>query len=127
MIEILTALLIIAGGLFALAAAVGVLRLPDVLIRMHASTKAGTLGCGLILVAVAVHFGETGIAARAIAAIVFLMLTAPVAAHMIGRAAYRTGVPLWSGTVIDEMKGSDAAKGSPARRSRKAARRKSKA
>ena len=103
MIESLTALLIVAGGFFALAAGLGVLRLPDVLIRMHASTKAGTLGCGLILVAVAVHFGEIGIVARAMAAIVFLLLTAPVAAHMIGRAAYRTGVPLWKGTVIDEF------------------------
>ena len=103
MIEVLTSLLVIAGSLFAFMAALGVLRLPDVLIRMHASTKAGTLGCGLILLAVAVYFGETGIAARAIAAIVFLLITAPVAAHMIGRAAYRTGVPLWQGTVIDEL------------------------
>ena len=105
MTEIITAALVVAGGLFAFAAALGVLRLPDVLIRMHASTKAGTLGCGLILVAVAVYFGETGIIARSVAAIVFLMLTAPVAAHMIGRAAYRTGVPLWKGTVIDELAG----------------------
>ena len=101
MTEIVAALLVVAGGLFALAAALGVLRLPDVLIRMHASTKAGTLGCGLMLVAAAVYFGETGIVARAAAAIVFLMLTAPVAAHMIGRAAYRTGVPLWKGTIVD--------------------------
>ncbi|WP_299616040.1 monovalent cation/H(+) antiporter subunit G [Pelagibius sp.] len=104
MTEILTALLVLAGGLFALAAALGVLRLPDVLIRMHASTKAGTLGCGLILLAVAVHFGESGIVARAVLAIVFLLLTAPVGAHLIGRAAYRTGVPLWQGTVIDELR-----------------------
>ena len=103
MSEILTSILVIAGGLFAFAAALGVLRLPDVLIRMHASTKAGTLGCGLILVAVAAHFADTDIIARSIAAIAFLLLTAPVAAHMIGRAAYRTGVPLWSGTVIDEL------------------------
>ena len=103
MTEIVTALLVLAGGFFALAAALGVLRLPDILIRMHASTKAGTLGCGLILVALAVHFGETDIVARAVAAIVFLLLTAPIAAHMIGRAAYRTGVPLWTGTVIDEL------------------------
>ena len=105
MTEALTAALIVAGALFAVAAALGVLRLPDVLIRMHASTKAGTLGCGLILAAVAVHFGETGIVARAVAAIVFLMITAPIAAHMIGRAAYRAGVPLWKGTVIDELSG----------------------
>ena len=103
MTDILTSILVVAGGLFALAAALGVLRMPDVLIRMHASTKAGTLGCGLILLAVAVHFAETGVTARAVAAIVFLLLTAPVAAHMIGRAAYRTGVPLWKGTVIDEL------------------------
>ncbi len=100
---LLTAFFIVAGGLFAVAAAVGVLRLPDVLIRMHASTKAGTLGAGLILVATAIHFGETGIVTRAIAAIVFLMLTAPVAAHMMGRAAYRTGVPLWQETGTDEL------------------------
>ena len=103
MTEIATSILVVSGALFTFAAALGVLRLPDVLIRMHASTKAGTLGCGLILVAAAVHFGETGIVARAIAAIVFLMLTAPIAAHMIGRAAYRTGVPLWKGTVTDEL------------------------
>ncbi|HKK31527.1 MAG TPA: monovalent cation/H(+) antiporter subunit G [Alphaproteobacteria bacterium] len=103
MIEIITAILVLAGALFTFAAALGVLRLPDILIRMHASTKAGTLGCGLILTAVAVHFGTTDIVARAIAAIVFLLITAPVAAHMIGRAAYRIGVPLWEKTIVDEL------------------------
>ena len=103
MTEIFTAILVVSGSLFAFAAALGVLRLPDVFIRMHASTKAGTLGCGLIFLAVAIHFGEIGIVVRAIAAFVFLILTAPVAAHMIGRAAYRTGVPLWRETVIDEL------------------------
>lgn len=103
MSEITTSVLVVAGGLFAFAAALGVVRLPDVLTRMHASTKAGTLGCGLILSAVAVHFGETGVVARALVAIAFLLLTAPIAAHMIGRAAYRTGVALWPGTVVDEL------------------------
>lgn len=103
MIDLITAILVIVGALFAFAAGLGVLRLPDVLIRMHASTKAGTLGCGLILVAVAVYFGETGVVARSIAAIIFLLATAPIAAHMIGRAAYRTGVPMWRGTAIDEL------------------------
>lgn len=103
MSEIVTSLLVVAGAFFAFAAALGLVRLPDVLIRMHASTKAGTLGCGLILLAVATHFGDGGIVVRALAAILFLLLTAPVAAHLIGRAAYRSGVPLWSGTVIDEL------------------------
>ena len=101
--EIITGLLVLLGGFFTFAAALGVVRLPDVFIRMHASTKAGTLGCGLILLAAAIHFGQIEIVARALAAIVFLMLTAPVGAHMIARAAYRAGVPLWSGTVIDEL------------------------
>ena len=104
-IDWIVAALILLGALFTLIAAVGVLRLPDVLIRMHASTKAGTLGCGLILVALAVDAGgDIGILARAVAAFIFLLLTAPVAAHMIGRAAYCTGVPLWDQTKIDEMK-----------------------
>jgi multicomponent Na+:H+ antiporter subunit G len=65
----------------------GILRLPDVLTRMHASTKAGTLASALILVAVALEFQEMGVTAKAIAAILFLMLTAPIAAHMLGRSA----------------------------------------
>lgn len=101
--DLLTAVLLVSGGFFAFIAALGVLRMPDLLIRMHASTKAGTLGAGLILAAAAVHSADTGTALRAAAAIAFLLLTAPVAAHMIGRAAYRTGVELWKETRLDEL------------------------
>lgn len=108
--EWVTAGLIVSGAAFALIAAIGVIRLPDVFIRMHATTKAGTLGCGLILVGLAVQSGgDTGVLARAAAAIVFLFMTAPVAAHMIGRAAYRTGAPLASSTHVDELAGTEAA------------------
>jgi multicomponent Na+:H+ antiporter subunit G len=103
-LEILASLLLLGGGAFSLISALGVLRLPDVLIRMHASSKAGTVGAGMILLAVAVLYGGGEIVARAIAAIFFLLLTVPVASHMIGRAAYVTGVKLWSGTVIDELR-----------------------
>lgn len=95
MAEWIMAGLVVLGGFFCFVAGLGVLRLPDVLIRMHASTKAGTLGAGLILAAVAVYFGDAATITRAIAAILFLLLTAPVAAHMIGRAAFRDGTPLW--------------------------------
>jgi multicomponent Na+:H+ antiporter subunit G len=94
-VEIIIAALILLGGFFCLVAGLGVLRLPDVLIRMHASTKAGTLGSGLILVAVAVYFADTATITRAAATILFLLITTPVAAHLIGRAAFRSGVPLW--------------------------------
>lgn len=100
--DIVTAACLVAGGLFALFAAIGLVRMPDVFIRMHAATKAGTLGVGLIMAAVATHFGEAGVLIRAVAGIAFLIITAPVAAHLIGRAAYREGVPLWRGTVLDE-------------------------
>lgn len=103
MIVYLTATLLLAGGLFAFLAALGVLRLPDLLTRMHASTKAGTLGAGMILTAVAVHAVDGSLALRAIVAVAFLLLTAPVAAHMIGRAAYHTGAPACEQTVIDEL------------------------
>ncbi len=99
-----TALLIAAGGFISLAAAVGVLRLPDLFMRMHASTKAGALGTGLLLLSVAVVYGDSGVTLRVLATIVFIFLTAPVAAHAIGRAAYLSGeVALWEGTLVDEL------------------------
>ena len=104
MVEILMAALVLLGGFFCFVAGLGVLRLPDVLIRMHASTKAGTLGSGLILVAVAIYFADTATTTRAVATILFLLITAPVAAHMIGRAAYRSGVPLWNTRIEEEAK-----------------------
>ena len=98
-LELFLSACVLLGGFFAFVAGLGLLRLPDVLIRMHATTKAGTLASGLIMLPVAVGFGDAPTVARAVAIIVFLLLTAPVAAHMIGRAAFRSGVPLWRTTV----------------------------
>jgi monovalent cation/proton antiporter MnhG/PhaG subunit len=103
--EILSSSLIIIGAAFALLASAGVVRMPDLFTRMQAATKASTLGIGCIVLAVAIYFGELSITTRALAIIAFVFLTAPVAAHMIARAAYFVGVPLWEGTVIDELSG----------------------
>jgi multicomponent Na+:H+ antiporter subunit G len=119
MSEALTVLLLLSGAFFAAVAGLGLFRMPDLMIRMHASTKAGTLGVGLILAAVAVHYGEISVGLRAFATIAFLLLTAPVAAHMIGRAAYRTGVPLWERTIIDELRGMPEASSYPRRSGRR--------
>ncbi len=100
---IIASILLMVGSLFCLVAAVGMLRLPDTLIRMHAATKAGTLGAGCILMAEAVVAAELGTTIKAIAVIVFLLLTAPVAAHLIGRAAYHRGIQLFDSTWIDEL------------------------
>jgi multicomponent Na+:H+ antiporter subunit G len=98
-------LLLLTGALFVLVAAVGLVRLPDLLMRMHAATKAGTLGAGLLLVAVAVSIPEVSVVTRALATFVFLLLTAPIAAHVIARAAYYAGeATLWERTCIDELR-----------------------
>lgn len=102
MIDLIAALLTLAGAVFALGAGVGVVRLPDVYTRMHASTKAGTLGAGLMLAAAALVLPEGGAGLRALATFLFLLMTVSVGAHLLGRAAYRTGVPLWSGSILDE-------------------------
>ncbi len=104
MSEAVAAVLVILGSLFALVSAVGMLRLPDTLIRMHAATKAGTLGAGLILAAVAIGYGDLGMTLRSLMTMAFLLLTAPVAAHLIGRAAYRSGITLSSHTWVDQLK-----------------------
>ncbi len=102
--DIIVGILLVSGGFFACVAGLGILRFPDVLMRMHASTKASTLGVGLILTAVAIYFGTLEMIARSAATIIFLLLTAPVAAHLLGKAAYRTGAVLWQGMSKDELK-----------------------
>jgi len=97
MTDVIVGLLILFAGVFGVIGAVGLLRMPDILIRAHASTKIGTLSCGLITAAAAVYFGDAGTSVRAVLIILFLLLTAPIASHMIGRAAVTTGVPLWRG------------------------------
>jgi multicomponent Na+:H+ antiporter subunit G len=103
--EVVTAVLLLIGALFLLLAGVGMLRMPDLYSRMQSSTKASTLGVACMLLAVAVHFNDLGIIVRALAASVFFLLTAPVSAHLVGRASYFLGVPLWEGTVRDELRG----------------------
>jgi multicomponent Na+:H+ antiporter subunit G len=102
--DYITGVLMLIGGIFCLVAALGVVRLPDVLTRMHAATKAGTLGTGLLVLAEALFYRQLGISLRAATVVALLLLTAPVAAHLISRAAYRSGVPLSERTWIDELK-----------------------
>ena len=103
MMEWAIGILMISGGLFSLVASVGMLRLPDTIIRMHAATKAGAFGGGLMFLALAGFYMDLSITLRAVAAIFFLLLTAPVGAHLIGRAAYCTKVQLSERTRIDEL------------------------
>ena len=105
MIEIISGIVILLGAFFILISAIGLIRMPDIFTRMSATTKASTMGVGLILLGTALFWQDVGIFARVIIIITFLFLTAPVAAHIIGRAAYNNKVPLWDKTKIDELKG----------------------
>lgn len=105
MTDLIIMLLSTIGALFILMAAIGMLRMPDFYGRLSVTTKATTLGIGLALVATAVYFDLSSITSKVVAIIFFLFITAPVAAHMIGRAAYFIGIQLWEGSVIDELKG----------------------
>ncbi len=100
--DAVTMFLMVSGSVFMLLAAVGVLRMPDLYTRMHAATKVGTIGVIGVMLAVAVHFAELGIVTRSILIILFFLITAPVAAHMIGRSAYFSRTPMWKGTVVNE-------------------------
>lgn len=93
------------GTLFVLLAGVGILRMPDTYLRMAVTTKAATLGIGLIMVAAAIYFNDLSTTTRVLAVIIFILLTAPVGAHLIGKASYITGNKLWEKTVMDDLEG----------------------
>lgn len=87
----ITGTLCIIGAVFTLIAAIGVLRLNDLYMRMHAASKAGTLGSCVILIAIAIYSGESEVVLRALAGVIFFLLTAPISAHLLARAAYTVG------------------------------------
>ncbi|KGE15606.1 monovalent cation/H(+) antiporter subunit G [Sphingobacterium deserti] len=105
MIDIILAILSSIGALSILFASIGILRMPDFYLRLSVTVKASTLGVGLLLICAAIMFPDVSVTTKAIAIIFFLIITAPIAAHMIGRSAYFTGTPLWKDTVIDELAG----------------------
>lgn len=103
--EIIIITVVSLGTLFILLAGIGLIRMPDLYLRISVTTKAVTLGVGLLLLGTALYFKEISITTRAIAIIFFLFLTAPIGAHLIGRASYFIGLPLWKKSVIDDLKG----------------------
>lgn len=104
---LVAASLALVGATFSLLAAIGVLRMPDTITRMHAATKVSAFGGGTTLAAAALHFGDPAIAARCAVAIVLVLLSTPVAAHLLARAARRSGAPLWDRTLRDDYSRED--------------------
>lgn len=95
----------LVGTIFIFIAALGVVRLPDLFMRMHANTKSATLGIGFIMLGAAVYFADITITTRALAVILFLLITAPISSHLLARAAYFSGIPLWERTLGDDLRG----------------------
>ncbi|MET0447560.1 MAG: monovalent cation/H(+) antiporter subunit G [Aeromicrobium sp.] len=92
MIDVIAGALLICGAALATVAAIGIVRFPDVLSRMHAATKPQTVGLLMILAGLGLRLQDvTDITILCLIAL-FQLLTAPVSAHMVGRAAFRTGL-----------------------------------
>ena len=102
MIDWIASALMLAGAFFCLVAGIGVIRMNDVFARMHAATKAGTLGLALICIAVMVEAHTWLQVFEALFVFLFMIASAPVGAHLIGRAAFRTRAPLDPKTQIDD-------------------------
>ena len=106
MIDIFIGILSTIGALAIFFASLGILRMPDFYLRLSVTVKAATMGVGLLLLCAAILFpDDISITTKAIIIIFFLIITSPIAAHMIARAAYFTGTPLWKGTITDELAG----------------------
>lgn len=103
---IVASICIVSGSVLALLAGIGLQRFPDVFARMHAATKPATLGLVLILAGAALQVERVGEGAKLLLVVALQFITAPVAAHMVGRAAYRAGTELSADTVLDELAGS---------------------
>lgn len=94
MIEIIALLFMIVGVAFLVLATIGVIRFGDPLQRMHASTKAGTVGAGLVLIGTMMLHADAYTTVIGTLALLFLIATVPVAGHLLGRAVYVSGAPL---------------------------------
>lgn len=103
----IAAFFLISGSLFMLVSAIGVVKFSDVYMRMHAITKAASLGAILMLSAVFIVYVEWIVFIEALMVVLFVIFTAPIASHMIAKAAHKGKMPKGEGYVMDEMEGTN--------------------
>lgn len=101
--EVVAAILILAGVALNVTATIGIHRFPDVFARMHAASKPATLGLVLTLAGAGFVLRNADDIVKLVLVVAFQFITAPIAAHMVGRAAYRAGSDLSPETTIDEL------------------------
>jgi multicomponent Na+:H+ antiporter subunit G len=102
-VKIAVIVLCAIGVFFSLTGAVGILRMPDVYTRIQCSSKVITMGALPLLIALAIAEGPvTTFAGRALFVGFFVLVLSPSATHALARSSYKTGVPMWKGSVLDE-------------------------
>jgi multicomponent Na+:H+ antiporter subunit G len=104
-IEIIVSMLLLFGAIFLLGGAVGILRFPDTYCRMHALGKGTTMGIICMMLAAFIYFAWSGVAIciKSLLCLVFIAISAPIGSHMIAKASYHYGIPLWKGSVRDDL------------------------
>jgi multicomponent Na+:H+ antiporter subunit G len=104
--EIIISLILIIGTFFMISSTIGILRFPDLYTRLHAASKSGTLGVASILIGAFLFFlfKENSVSGKLLLGIVFVLVTTPVSSHMLARAAYQIGVPMWEKSIQDDLK-----------------------
>ena len=102
-LDLLASISLLLGAFLSVAAGIGLVRFPDALSRMHAATKPQILGLIFVVLAIALESREWATLLLVIPIVLFQMLTAPISAHMVGRAGYRTGNFSKETLVVDEL------------------------
>jgi multicomponent Na+:H+ antiporter subunit G len=102
--EVVASVLMLSGVVFALLAGIGLVRFEGVYARMHAATKPATLGLALVFIGAAFAIGEWSATAKLLLAVGFEFLTAPIGAHLIGRAAHRADADESMHGALDELR-----------------------
>lgn len=102
-LDVAASVLFIAGSFLVMVAGIGVLRFADLLSRMHAATKPQVLGLGMLMTGFALEVRTASVIWTLVLVVLFQLITAPVSAHMVGRASYRTGRVRRDLMVVDEL------------------------
>lgn len=104
MIDLISWIFLAIGAACSLIGAVGLIRFPDVYTRLHANTVVVVGGAIMLILGAVISTGPTPFLLKGAVIAAFLFLTAPVGSHAIARAAHRSGIKLWEGSVVDKLK-----------------------
>ncbi len=104
-LEIIAGISVLLGSLLFFITSIGLLKMPDLYMRISVTTISVTFGLGLTMIGTAIYFNELAVYARAILVVIFVFMTSPVGSHMIGRSGYLDGSKLWEKSKADHLVG----------------------